>query len=380
MRKKFLKFIALLLFGLSFIHSTKAQNLIRNGSFEEKSYCPSNFNQQKLRILNHWTQPNSATPDYFNACSELAGVPINTFGEQVALDGEGYAGLVTYADSQRNYREYLQQKLSRPLAAGELICVEFWVSCGDRSAYVTDGFGAYFSKSAIQSNRKTIFEVNPQVQNPNLHMLDDQQQWVKISDTFYAEGGEQYLTIGSFKSDGIQYLIKRTMSDPSMTAATWAYLYVDDVVVKSVGKRSECSCQNDLIKAELTDPPMQLSQFKTIENKVLYFDFDDSTLTKEGQVILDEVAYQLRNHQYMFVEVNGHADVMGREGYNVELSRNRAVAVVRYLKEKGVDPNRLKINFFGSAIPAEENNTAEARARNRRVEFAILESMFVKVE
>ncbi len=380
MKKVFIVIMATIFLSHFPYKSIQAQNLIKNGSFEEKAYCPSNFNQQKLRILNHWTQPNTATPDYFNRCSDLAGVPNNTFGEQEALDGDAYAGLVTYADSQRNYREYLQQKLIRPLTKGELICVEFWVSSGDKSAYVSDGFGAHFSKSPLQSNRKTLFEVRPQVQNPNLHMLDDQNQWVKISDTFRAEGGERYITIGSFKSDGIHYLIKRTKANAEMSASTWAYLYVDDVVVKPVNKRSDCSCQNDLIKAELTDPPVQLSAFKTIENKVVYFEFDDSTLTEEGRLVLDDAAYQLRNHAFMFVEVNGHADVMGREGYNVELSKNRAIAVVKYLKEKGVDPNRLHIRYHGSAVPAEKLNTAEARARNRRVEFAILESLFMKVE
>ncbi|MFM1932170.1 MAG: hypothetical protein RL226_1473, partial [Bacteroidota bacterium] len=103
-----------------------SQSLVKNGSFEEMSYCPTDFNTSTLKVVNGWIQPNRATPDYFNACSKQAGVPKNFVGNQQALDGDGYIGLVTFAGSKRNYREYLQTKLTRKLGAGEQVCVEFW--------------------------------------------------------------------------------------------------------------------------------------------------------------------------------------------------------------------------------------------------------------
>lgn len=370
----------LLLFTFAMVTDVHAQNLVKNPSFEDSNHCPSNFNQQKLRIIKDWTQPSSATPDYFKACSKSAGVPENIFGEQPALEGQAYAGIVTYANSKKNYREYLQQKLSRPLGNGELICVEFWVSCADKSLFVTDGFGVHFSKSPLSSHSQKIFEVRPQVKNPGLHLLDPQDRWVKISDTFYATGGEQYMTLGSFTPDGIQYLMMRTAAQGAEGTSEWAYLYVDEVVVKSVEKREDCSCLNDQIKAEVTDPPRQLSAYREIEDHVLYFDFDDSTLTEESSFELDKVASMLRNHPYRYVEVNGHADVVGPEGHNIKLSKNRAIAVIRYLKEQGVDPNRLKIVYHGSSLPAIDELSASARAKNRRVEFTIRESVFIKVD
>ncbi|MEO0405198.1 MAG: hypothetical protein AAF193_10035, partial [Bacteroidota bacterium] len=150
-------------FAIAMVFTTWSQNLVKNASFEERSYCPVNFNQQRLRILTSWQQPNNATPDYFKECSKEAGVPENLFGNQVALEGEAYAGIVTYASSKRNYREYLQQKLTRPLKPGEIVCVEYWLSAADRALYVTDGFGAHFSKTPLNSHTQKIFEVRPQV-------------------------------------------------------------------------------------------------------------------------------------------------------------------------------------------------------------------------
>ena len=64
----------------------------------------------------------------------------------------------------------------------------------------------------------------------------------------------------------------------------------------------------------------------------------------------------------------------------MELSEERAKAVVEYLKFKGVDPSRLVVNYFGSEKPLTENGSAEGRAQNRRVEFAVLEKKFVQVD
>ncbi len=62
-----------------------SQNLVENGSFETKNYCPGNFNQQQLNTVAGWWQATDGTPDYFNACSEKVGVPNNVFGIEKKL-------------------------------------------------------------------------------------------------------------------------------------------------------------------------------------------------------------------------------------------------------------------------------------------------------
>jgi len=71
---------------------------------------------------------------------------------------------------------------------------------------------------------------------------------------------------------------------------------------------------------------------------------------------------------------------MGSAEYNVDLSRKRAEAVVDYLKQKGISADRLSINYHGSSTPVANNDSAEGRALNRRVEFEIRERKYELVQ
>ena len=74
----------------------------------------------------------------------------------------------------------------------------------------------------------------------------------------------------------------------------------------------------------------------------------------------------------MQIEIGGHTDGKGSDGYNQRLSENRAKAVVDFLVSKGIDIKRLKYKGYGKSMPVATNDTDEGRALNRRVEFRIL--------
>ena len=57
---------------------------------------------------------------------------------------------------------------------------------------------------------------------------------------------------------------------------------------------------------------------------------------------------------------------------NWELSTARATDVVRYLVAQGVNPNMLSAQGFGDSQPVASNDTAQGRAKNRRVEIVIM--------
>ena len=67
--------------------------------------------------------------------------------------------------------------------------------------------------------------------------------------------------------------------------------------------------------------------------------------------------------------VLGHTDAVGTDAYNIDLSKRRAVAVLRGLAMRGLDPRRLSAVAIGKRQPVADNGTAAGRARNRRVEF-----------
>lgn len=348
-----------------------AQNLVPNGSFEEKNYCPPNFNQTALTWVIDWTQPTGATPDYFNACSKKAGVPRNMFGEQPAQDGEAYLGIVTFTPSQRNYREYVQCKLERPLVKDELVCVEYYISPGDGARYVTDGFGGYFSMGPLKGRGKKRLPVTSHVGNPDLHIVDGYEHWTKISDTYRAKGGETHLTFGNFRADRDTRVLRR--EDPEVAIdSEWAYLYLDNVVVKPVKTRQDCSCANDILKAAVHDPPLQLEEIRSLEFGMIQFAFDQSVLTDSARMALDGIAVMLARGKQMELWITGHTDAVGATQYNLGLSQERADAVMDYLVDKGIPRERLHLEWKGDREPIAENATPEGRARNRRVSFEVV--------
>lgn len=370
----------LLIFCLGAACSLYAQSLIKNGGFEEKAYCPANFNQSSLNILPHWKQPSQGTPDYFNECSRKAGVPENVFGNQPAYEGSGYAGLVTFTSGKYNYREYLQIRLDRPLTAGEIVCVEAQISPADKSLFVTDGFGMVFTRPKLQQSDQKVFRKDPQMENPSLHLIDEHGFWTKISDTFVAEGGEEWLTIGNFKHDSELTILRRTREDGAIDANDWAYVYIDDLKVTRVEKREDCSCVNDLIKETVHDPPLELGEVREIEISTILFEFDEDVITDASKKELKSVIKLMKRRKVAFMEVIGHTDIVGPDGYNFDLSKRRAQAVIDHMVDQGVDPARLQISWRGSNQPAAENDSDDGRAQNRRVEFRILEYKYEKYE
>jgi OOP family OmpA-OmpF porin len=90
--------------------------------------------------------------------------------------------------------------------------------------------------------------------------------------------------------------------------------------------------------------------------------------------VLNAVTSVLRGHpDIVRVEVQGHTDNRGQAARNRSLSQRRAARVVAYLVEHGIDAGRLTARGFGPDQPIESNASPEGRARNRRVEFHIVE-------
>src|SRR5690606_15463319 len=110
----------------------------------------------------------------------------------------------------------------------------------------------------------------------------------------------------------------------------------------------------------------------TIVLNNVFFDFDKSALKPESFPELNRIVGMMKERADMRIEVSGHTDSMGPERYNQGLSQRRAQAVVTYLAEKGINAERLKVEYFGESKPIDSNETSEGRSKNRRVEFKIL--------
>lgn len=107
--------------------------------------------------------------------------------------------------------------------------------------------------------------------------------------------------------------------------------------------------------------------------ETIKFDTGKATIKPESFPILDEVVGVLKDGPDVKMGVYGHTDNKGGRAMNINLSKARAASVMNYLIGKGIDRNRLKSDGFGPDKPVDTNDTDEGRAKNRRVEFKVLE-------
>jgi len=110
------------------------------------------------------------------------------------------------------------------------------------------------------------------------------------------------------------------------------------------------------------------------------FAFDKSNLSKDAKTNLDKLVIVLNNYPDTDIEVQGHTDSKGSEAYNQTLSEKRANAVSGYLSGKSISNRRVTIKGFGETVPKYDNETAEGRTQNRRVEFLITANEKMKAE
>ncbi|PRY98269.1 OmpA family protein [Marinilabilia salmonicolor] len=112
----------------------------------------------------------------------------------------------------------------------------------------------------------------------------------------------------------------------------------------------------------------------------ILFGFDESNLSQDAKKNLDKLVVVLESYADTNIEIQGHTDSKGSEAYNQNLSEQRARMVSRYLSANGVAYSRLNVKGFGETAPRYENDTANGRAQNRRVEFLITANEKMKAE
>ena len=111
---------------------------------------------------------------------------------------------------------------------------------------------------------------------------------------------------------------------------------------------------------------------KVVLNNIL-FETGKSILTSGSYTELDHLLSIMKENAQMKIEISGHTDNTGSAPINTKLSEARAKVVVDYLVQKGIDRSRMNFKGYGSLQPVAENTTVAGRAKNRRVEFKILE-------
>ena len=108
------------------------------------------------------------------------------------------------------------------------------------------------------------------------------------------------------------------------------------------------------------------------ENSGVYFDTNKSNINEKSKATLDKLAKVFTDFPDTNILVVGHTDSSGKDEYNMLLSEKRAKSVTNYLISDGIASSRFETLWYGETQPKYDNATAEGRAKNRRVNVAIV--------
>jgi hypothetical protein len=230
------KILILLMFCISFFE-VQGQNLVPNGSFEDTLRCSTDSIALTPR---YWYSPSCGSPDFYYPTNDNPGClfnpmpwqgwtyQYNPFGHQSPHSGLGYVGT-------RTLDEFIAIKLSDTLRTGWQYCVEAYVSLADSAGSGLDLVQFSFTKTPISNydindtNFWHLDSTDVEAQNQNGNLLIDTANWMLVSDSFTAHGGEQYLIIGNFDYDTLetQYQVVNPVG--------YTYYFFDDISVYACG-------------------------------------------------------------------------------------------------------------------------------------------------
>lgn len=128
-------------------------------------------------------------------------------------------------------------------------------------------------------------------------------------------------------------------------------------------------CPDTLPGVRTDNTGCAIAQTATLSN--IEFDTNKATLTAASQEVIDTAAKFFEQQPNLRAVIAGHTDDIGQDAPNQKLSQARAETVLKALVAKGLDGKRFKALGLGESMPLVTNDSAENRARNRRVEFLL---------
>jgi len=215
----FFPFILFLFTGNSIIAQ---YNYVPNPSFEEYDSIPiygwDSIFYEYIYVPKYWFCPvDYGWSVYFNSLLNNVdtlstgiswyGVPQNPWSCTYPYDGNAQSGFTSFTYSvNEGLRNYLEIKLNNPLIIGHEYCVSFHITILDSCYIAIDQIGACFTNDSLLrhnpfGNPPCYLLENPQIVSPPGYFFNKRNIWQQVSGTFIANGGEQFMTIGNFKTD-----------------------------------------------------------------------------------------------------------------------------------------------------------------------------------
>lgn len=364
------------------------ENLVPNPGFENaetRSLKKYGFFEE---LTENWFTATKAPADLYarDMKSDKTNIPKNEYGEQDAAEGNHYAGFRAYTKDKKLNRTYLMVQLNDELEKNQMYCVEFKISLADMSKYATNFIGVSFTdRKTIQPNTGAIVkDVNDiDVRHRSNKVMKARDQWETVCGTMIGSGNEEYMIIGCFGSNNGMEIEKMKRPRGAVGSQIYdAYYFIDDIKVFPIDAKSQCSCdpsartEPDLIYGAASVQDENMSDSERVSSSAVYYAFLKTNITQVGQRTLDNIAELMKAHPEWKLEIIGHCD---NDEFNeskindryLDMGKQRAEDVFKYLVGAGIDADRLIILTKENTDPANTRPTPLSMAQNRRVVFEI---------
>jgi OmpA-OmpF porin, OOP family len=176
---------------------------------------------------------------------------------------------------------------------------------------------------------------------------------------------------------GIAKLSEAVGGVPIANAATFTF----DLVFETGDKIPEIKAAQSAAeqrKIQVESAPISADACETRFNvisttRAIYFRTGSAELDPESTPMLNSIADIASRCPGVRIEVSGHTDAVGQHSANQRLSEQRAQAVADYMTRQHVERGRVETLGFGDTKPVAPNDTEADRAKNRRIEFRVLQ-------
>jgi len=330
-----------------------AQNLIRNGSFEDAKIYDSkkilwSITKQHFDLnMKYWTSPTGGTPDIIldsyrgNPRFERSGLDIKPC---LPRTGESIVAIRSFGckNNTPHCREYLQAKTEQILKEGCTYQYEFFAQPAVSSIRINN-LGIAFTEYGINdiTNDQMLDSDNVQLYKEIIN--SNIGEWVRIAGEYTMDKNYNFILIGNFFDD------ENTKHRKIKGGMATAYYLIDDVSLFLK------SCPNEV------STPLLNSNIILIDN--IIFDNDSAALKSN---LKNEYQKIIKNN-FSSITINGYTDDSGTDSYNLKLSKERANSVLEELVKLGIPRNKMTAVGYGNANQIDKVN----KAKNRRVEIIV---------
>lgn len=358
-------------------------NLVENGSFEQLDGKLKRLGY--FEVAKGWKSPTAKKADLYSETvpSSPVSVPHNDHGDQGALSGQNYAGVMWWSYMNKEPRTYLQAKLKHTLTKGQKYCVRYYTTLSDLSKYASDQQGVYLSKMLVKKDDENSLTYNAQVPTLKTKVYDDLFSWQGVCGVYDASGEEQYVIIGNFAANEKTNTtkVKRPRGETRVQQNN-AYYYIDDVSVFPIKLMSECTCQqldkaaSEFIFSKRGVLNKNLSPAQQLDAATIYFKRFNKQLDGAMEPLMTDLIALMKKDSLVHIRLVGHMDAIEADRVRMrpdltDLDKERAEEVKAAFVEAGIDAGRIAVAGQKAESPADGGDDDVALAKNRRVEIEI---------